>query len=313
MPINRTSLLRGPCKVTFNGATFFSKGDVILELGLETFPITVDAHGIIDERVAERSCKVRFVPSGEFENLTVLWPYGNTLVGASIFTGTDLPLVIQSIGSGSTTTVTIKAAAVTKMPQIICRSTETMIGEVEFTGLGTDNQAWTTAGNLIAVSSAVYSDATFDPAAIKTEPYSLAWGSAPWNSFSSLDGVVVDFDLALQALPTDAEGTIDMMFSSVRCTASLTPVGLTEAQIITAMKLDGSGNYRGRSLAAGSADLVITGTQTVANIITLKNAQLKTAPLRWGSTTPRQGTHQFVASYPFSLGVRSAMFTVANS
>jgi hypothetical protein len=313
MPIARTSILRGPCKVTFNGATFFAKDGVTLELGLETFELPVDAHGIVDERVLERVTKVRFTPSGEWENLTVLWPHGSTLIGTSMFTGSDLPLVIQTIGAvaASTTTLTFKAAAVTKMPQIILKSSSTMIGEVEFTCIGADNQAWTTADNLFAVSTAAYSDTTFDPSVIKTEPYTLAWGSSPWNSFSSLDGVVVDFNMSTSPVTTDAEGIVDMMFTNLQVTATLTPVGITEAQIKTAMRLDGASNVRGRSLNANSADLVCTGVITTANIITIKNAQMKAAPMVWNSTVPRIGAVQFVATRGFSAGVRAALFTVA--
>lgn len=308
MPIARTSIIRGPAVVQFDSTSFFSKGDIELDLGLETMDIETSAHGKVDERVTERVSKVRFTPAGEFENLSVLWPYGATVIGTSIFGATDKPLVIHTLAGK---TLTFAAAAVTKMPNLILSATKTLIGDVEFTCLGTDNEAWTETDNLVAVASASYSDATFDPASILTQPYSAAWGAtSPWDAINTFDGWSVEFDLGLEPVRTDSDGTIDMTFSALGVSASCQPVGITEQQAIDALKLQGAGNYRGRSLQANSNDLVISGTGVV---VTVKKAQLKTAPMGFGPRTPRVGTLMWTATRPFSLGVAGALFTVATS
>jgi hypothetical protein len=67
--------------MTYRGATFRSKGDVTLDLALETFPIDTSILGQVDERTREHPVKLHFVPDGEWSNLTVLWPYALTYFG----------------------------------------------------------------------------------------------------------------------------------------------------------------------------------------------------------------------------------------
>lgn len=74
-------LIGGPCLMTYRGATFRSKGDVTLDLALETFPIDTSILGQVDERTREHPVKLHFVPDGEWSNLTVLWPYALTYFG----------------------------------------------------------------------------------------------------------------------------------------------------------------------------------------------------------------------------------------
>lgn len=308
MPIARTSIIRGPAVVQFDSASFFSKGDIELELGLETFDVETSAHGKVDERVVERVTKVRFTPAGEFENLGVLWPYGAAVIGSSIFGATDKPLVIQTLAGKQ---LTFAAAAVTKMPSLILSATKTLLGDVEFTCLGTDNEAWTETDNLVAIASVAYADTTFAPASIITQPYAAAWGaSSPWDAIKTFDGWTVDFDAGFEPVRTDTDGIIDMTFSALSVGASCQPVGITEQQMIDALKVQGAGNARGRSMQANSNDLVITGTGVV---VTVKKAQFKTGPMSFGPRSPRVGTVQWIATRPFSSGAAGALFTVATS
>lgn len=307
MPVSRTTILRGPAVVTFNGATLYSKTDIELELGLETFLVDTSIHGKVDERVIQRVTRVRFTPDGQFESQSVIWPYGAMALGASVFTGTDLPLVIKTVAGK---TLTFAAAAITRMPSLLLGATRTMLGDIEFTCLGTDNEAWTVADNLVEVGTAAFSDATFAPSSIVTQPYTGAWGSSPWNSISTQDGWTVDFDLQLAPVTTDADGLVDMTFQSLAVTARCRPLGITEADLVTALRLQGSGNARGRSLQLNSNDLVITGTGAV---ITVKSAQIKSGPMMFGSGALRIGELTWVATRKFTAGVADTLFTVATS
>lgn len=306
--ISRTAFVRGPAIVTFNGATFHSKGDIEFELAVETFPIETAIHGKVDDRVRDRVARVRFTPSGEWENLGVLWPYASTAIGASIFGGTDLPLVIQGADGRK---VTLSAAAVTKMPDIMLSTTRTLVGQVEFTGIGSDTIPWTTADSLVAEASNAFSDTSFSPASIITQAYTAAWGaSSPWNSFETLEGFTVSFETAFGDVTTDAGGLIDMTLGGIAVTARCQPVGISQAQLIAAIGVQGAGNGRGRSLQTGANNLVISGTGVV---VTVKKANIRTAPLRYGNTTHRIGEVEFVATREFSAGVAQPLFSVATS
>lgn len=309
MPIDRSTILRGPAIITYNGATFYSKGDITVELGLETFAVDTAAFGKVDERVTDRITKVRFTPDGQFEGLGVLWPYGSAAIGSSIFGATDVPLVIQTIADGKA--ITFNAAALTKMPDLELGATKTMLGEVEFTCLGTNNEAWTATSNLVSIAANAFADTSFSVAAILTQAYTGAWGGAsPWSAITTSDGWKVGFSLGLTSVTTDADGMVDMTLESLEVTASCTPLGITEANLVAALKLQGSGATRGRSLASGSSDLVLTGTGAV---ITLKGAQLKTGPMQFGRGALRVGELNWIATKTFSSGAPLPLFSVATS
>lgn len=68
--------LAGPAVIAYKGFTFASKGDIQLSLENSTFDVTVDAYGTIDKRSAAKIGNLRFTPTGKWEALSVLWPYG---------------------------------------------------------------------------------------------------------------------------------------------------------------------------------------------------------------------------------------------
>lgn len=74
-------LIGGPCLITYRGGTFRSKGDITLDLAIETFNVDTSILAKVDERYREHPIKLHFVPDGEWTNLSVLWPYANTYFG----------------------------------------------------------------------------------------------------------------------------------------------------------------------------------------------------------------------------------------
>ena len=308
MAVSRSSILRGPAVVIFGGSTFYTKDDIQLDLSLGTFDVPTSMFGKVDERVSSRATKVRFTPAGEWEALSVLWPYGASNIGDSVFTSSDVPLVIQTRDGKR---LTLSAAAVTSMPDIVLSAGQTLVGPVEITGIGTDATEWTTDNSIITVASQAFSDTGFSSSAIKTQPYTAAWGgSSPWSSFQSMDGFRVSFDLGLSEIVTDSDGLVDMTVRDLAVRCRCRPMGITEAQLVTALKLQGTGNSRGRSLNSGSNSLVITGTGVS---VTLTGAALKVGGMEFGTTTPRIGEVEFVATRTFSTGVANALFTLAAS
>ena len=105
-------------------------------------------------------------------------------------------------------------------------------------------------------------------------------------------------------MQTDLLGTVDYTIAGVSVTATCTPLGLTEAQILAALPIT---KGRGASLA-GTNDLVIAGTGGLT--VTLKNATMVTGPLQWGNTTLRAGEVAFRAHRAFSSGEPGALFDV---
>ena len=104
------------------------------------------------------------------------------------------------------------------------------------------------------------------------------------------DGWTVAFDLQLDPVTTDSQGTIDYTLGGIGVTAKCTPLGLTEDQILAALPV-----LRGRGASiAGANDLVIEATGGLS--VTLKCASLVTGPLNWGATALRAGEIGFTAN-----------------
>lgn len=312
---SRTAILRGPAIVQFNSVDFYSQGDIEVEIDEESFEIITSAYGKVDERIANRIAKVRFTPAGEWESLATLFPYASTIVGASIFTGTDVPLAIQTLDGRK---ITFQAAALTKMPDLILSAVKTAFGQVEFTCIGKDNTAWSTASSFVAVTSVSMPASTFDPAAVKISPWTAAWGvTTPWDGFQSKDGFSVNWDLKFGRLDTDTDGLVDMMFESlavmVKAQAIVsvpTPGGITEQNVIDALIIQGAGAVRGKSYQAlaNNANLVLTATD--GRTFTANKASMKGTGFKFGATTVRQGESAWIATRALSAGVIGPLFAI---
>lgn len=392
MSSNLDKIIGGPALVKYRGASFYSQGDILLQTQLATFDINVDRYAKVDERVADQPIRVSFTPAGEWENLGVLWPYANTLLGdyitpvnqiatvdapgnfVTIYGGavgegqavfltvsdggtapgglatgilyylrqasvgqysfydtlehalaggatgridiTDAgvgifklvsnePLVIHSFDG---TKVVIHNAAVVSMPNIIASTIKTLIGEVAFEGFLAHGKSWGDAGAFYTITQEPLVDATFDPADIITQAYVLDWGAPPFADMPTKDGVVISFDLGLEAVTTDTDGVLTRRLAALAVSATATPIGLSETQLLDAVKFQGAGARRGRSLAG--ADLTLTGTGV---FIKLSGAALKGGPAHFSAKLDRVGELTWSATRTFLAGVPQPLFVVGTA
>src|SRR5947209_7447475 len=115
--IDRLVASRGPALLSFNGGFFFSKEDIVVDLSKDTKVLPSSAFGPLTEINLGVKASTKLTPVGEFEYLGVLWPYGATPVGSSIFGNADTPLLIQPIDT-TQKQVRFWAAGISKMPDI---------------------------------------------------------------------------------------------------------------------------------------------------------------------------------------------------
>jgi hypothetical protein len=273
----RTEILRGPCKISYNGATFYSQGDIRVEMLSTTFPIMVSHLGKADERVNEVMHKLRFVPDGRWTGLSVLFPFATATIGSSVF-GADTTLTIWTRDGKKRV---YKAAAVTKMPNIILASTKTLLQEVEFTCLHAVASDWSAANSLFTDSAEAYDgDTGYDVRDIITQPYRLNWLTG--KTFT----VVAATDLCTAA---------DMRFHDglrVRVTSTTTlPAGLVAATDYYVIQADRDLGTFKLSLTLGGAAVDITDTGTGTHTVT---------PYVWADFGSKEGT-----SVEFNLSLES--------
>lgn len=84
MSTNVATIIGGPCLIAYDGAFFRSKGDVSIDLSLDTFEIVTDLYGAVDKRVSGQPIKISFEPEGRFASLAVLFPYLTVALGSLI-------------------------------------------------------------------------------------------------------------------------------------------------------------------------------------------------------------------------------------
>ena len=317
MSISRAALVQGPAKVVRGSGILFSQDDIAVNIVRNTFDVATDGHGKIEERESDLTVECTFTPDGRWDAATraLLWPYASTLPGTSLFGSSDTPLTLNAADGALHTLV---ASALTRMPNIVLSSVQTMIGQCQFMGVRSNDTDWSDTDSLYTTATgALFTDATFAPTTmIKTQDYTGVWGAVTgFGGIQTEAGWTIEFDLQIAPRSVDALGIVDYRFQSLGVMARCVPIGPTPAQILTQLKIQGTGAVRGRSLAYNTLpstadDLVITGADG-STIITLKQAGLKTAGFRFGATVLRENEIGFVAAKPFASGVPGALFTLA--
>jgi hypothetical protein len=295
---DRTTIVRGPCKITYDSATFYSKGGFVLTQTNATFDKETDAYGNVGKSKTDLQIVVEFEPVGEIEALTVLYSHGNTAMGASIYGASDKPLVIVAADD----TYTINNAQITQMPSIRCTANNTAFGSVQFTGLleiGGNPNALT---DYMSISAGAAIGTAFDATKIVTAPYTATLGGS--LSFMSEAGFEIAFDLSLAPIMVDGIGTVDMALQNLGCTITCIPTGIAK---------DSFQSYFG-SLDAGedlaSATLDISTSTTGGLNFDCAAVQVIDAQSRFSPTENRLGQVTFAAKRTFNTGDPVALFTV---
>lgn len=305
--LNRTTILTGPALVTFGGQSFWSKGDVTVNLAPALFSIQTAHFGEIDKRVSDRMIEVSFEPSGAFTAglAAVLWPYAVTAIGSSIYGANDRALVVWTRDGKK---LTIHNASITGMPTIRTGVSKTIQGSMKFTGLLANNTDPSNAAAYFTLANAAYpGDTGFNVADIKTLAYASAWGESPWDSFQTEDGWEIAFGLELTPQKVDGLGTIDMTLKGLKVTAKAIPVGVSEADIMAkAMPAVSLGN----SIAAASSPLNIYGTGVYVRVY---NAGITDSGFVYGSDKKRVGATTWEATRSVTGGAADPLYFIGTS
>lgn len=312
MSVSRANLIGGPGKVTWNGGTFFSEGDVSASFDAAWQDLVTSHQGIIDKVVTDRVIKVNMKLWGAWENLSILFPSGalNPVVGTRIYGTSDLPLTMVK-KTGSAEIITVHNAQITKLSNLYLGIDQNMFSaDIEFTGLIKNSGNPEDANAYYTIATTTYADTTFAKTNFSRQRYSAAWGASPFDAFQAHKGWTVDWEYGLAPEYNANVGTVDMIVTSFVGRASCIPVGATIAQIEARMNFQGTGNPLGSLLSDGDDDLVITGT-TPSAVITLKGAAITNWKPVMGATPLLAGQVTWETTRGFSSGTGAAIATIA--
>lgn len=311
--IARSSLIIGPARIVRSTGTVHVKDPFTVDLVKSTFPIALDGYGKIDDRDEDMLVTCSFTPDGRWDSATrgFLWPYLSSALGSDPFTGSDVPTVIYDSNDH---VHTIIASAVTQMPSITLSSVATMIGQATITGIRGISKAWTDANSIYTAAATggagQFKDTGFSPSMIKTLDYTGVWGSVTgFSSIKTESGWTIDFETGIEFIKVDEVGTCKATLTNVAVMAKCTPLGISYANVLSALDFQESSSARGRS--GGTAyNLVITGAGSGA-VVTIPNAKLVRAGYRFGSRVLRDGELGWVARRGFTSGAADDICTLA--
>ena len=302
MATTRQSIVRGPGTVTFGGVKLFDAGGITAEVESSTQEIPSSIAGKLDTIKTDQIGKIALTPVGEISGalLALLYPYQTPNPGASVMGEADRPLVIASRAG---TKVTFHNAALSKIPDLVLSPVKTAFGQAEFTALLANGKLPTDADSFFRVEAAEYADGEPGRTGLAGCHYVGTWGELPIPD--TQDGWSVSFELQLDPVTTDSQGTIDYTFGGLTVRASCTPLGLSESQILGALPI-----LSGRGASTATANDLVISAPNPGLTVTLKNAALVTGPLAWGATTLRAGQIGFVAHRAVSGGAPGALYSV---
>jgi hypothetical protein len=321
----------GPCMLTWkypSGTTlgiYYTKGDVMVKASMDLFDVQTSQFGNVDKRVRQRLIEVDFTPDGEWEadTGTSLFPYATILPGASLLSAYGGGAISQDslleVYGFDGTSFKMSNAYLTKMPSLKFTATDTRIGSATFSCYNADAVSWETANSLYTLGTDAYVLTGFDRTKIRSGGCTAVWNVSALSTqtaltgfvataFETVDGITVDFDLAYKAFEIDTNGVIDLRFQRLDLTIKGQPVGPSVTDATNALKMQGSGATRGRSIQDVVADIVINSGGTA--IFTASQMSLKSVDLNYGTENNRIGNCEWVSNRTVSTGALVAAYTV---
>lgn len=265
--IDRSTLVRGPAIVTFDGVSWYSQGDVAIRIARSTFNIEVGG-GKIDERLADRVAEITFTPSGRALGLDKFNAFGALALGTGLF-GADKTVTVQA-ASG---TYTFQAGRISQLPSIIGSNVRTAFGPMTLRCIGKNNVIFGTADSFV-VATAGSAPGGEASANIVTGPWTIG-GAGLGNGIETEAGIEISFGLETTPHETDSNGLVEEYLTGVTATATFIPANVSVATLLTALAPTAA---RGSSINATGVDLVCANS---AISVTLKGATLTEANLSY--------------------------------
>lgn len=311
-----TTVYKGPAQISWGSNTFETKGDCIVTLNPESFDVMTDAWGTVDQRLKSRSYTVAFEPTGNWygEALTMMIAAAERLPGTSIMDG---QLIIQPYVAGQSI-LTLDQCGATSLPTLRLGASKTLYGGLTLTALET---AGATTGVIGAVASHINPVEGFDPSQVMTEPWTGTWTNAALGTGNSFltdieteDGWEINCEIATEPSRADSVGITDLIQTDFKITASCTPVGLTEAQILEVVQRSTSGmgmkpgdSFHGRTALGVLERRNLVLTNRTGHTITINDCGVRAGVLRYGAKANRTGALSFVGLRKFTTGVMQPM------
>ena len=297
--INRTTLYVGPGHLLY-GAGLTSKlycTKISVALKTTWLDIMPGGFGRIDRRKHDEVITISISALGAFNAglAALLWPYGATAMGTSIFGATDTAWGIQTLGGQK---FTFHNAAVTRMPSIRIGAGQMIYSDFELTAIIKNATDRTNAAALYTLAANAWAGQPAKADYVML-PAAATWALGSPETIVAKKGWQVDFDLALDWQVSEDFGTFDALFRHMEVRARCLPMGYAESRWAE-LKIQDSGNGIGTN-ARVQADLTIAQANPGATIV-LKNAAFDNQAMEFADNQDRMGEVVWIATRDISAG-----------
>lgn len=274
-----------------------------------------DTIALVGSAMPRAGCPVRIIPfpgstlpAGYDAATTYYWGTSGKLYGTEANALTDNGTGVSAITGDGTgdfalieqeTTVieaitanrriTLHNTAIITPPPVILSATATLLGQVVIGAFRKEGAAWLDANSVYTVAKAALSDTPPAASDIPTQEYACTFGAAPWDAFKARGPITITPTLNVEPVTTDGRGLLGMKVAGRGITASLQPVGFSEAQMLDLLGVQGGTVARGKTRVRG--DLVVSGTGVHC---TLYNGAPRQLPQTFQTTGPRAGELEIV-------------------
>ena len=310
--MNRSSLNRIPGRLAFNGISLYSKEGTTIDTDLVYNQLKVGAAGLgdIDNRDQEAYDEIILTPSGRLTAAiaAVIFPYTNPVIGAGIFTDTDVPAVVHG---NDTSLDTHAAAAVSQMPQLLFHPVKTLLGQMKLLCLRSNGVDWSGANSLrtYADTGGTFVDAAYTNQAAVTQDYQLTWGAiSGWAGLEFYDGLTFEPRIEFVDDNVARHGLFNKRIKNAGGMLRGIPIGATRQMIDTQLKIQGTGAVRGASGYAKADTVTVTGADGLTYLT--GKGQLVKSKISNGVEQLREGEVAWDFLPVLTAGVRGAFFSV---
>lgn len=318
----------GAPKIAYNGATLWTRGDVMIPLKHNLIEQTSSMYGRQTKTRGGRKIEINLPIYGFWNNLSVLFPSYilGFNPGARIFGSTDVPMVLTAKNGDA---IHLSNVQLTKLANLKLKANEQIFSaDATFTALVGNNKTVVTAGAAVSGNTnwtsylatptapfycvgtgVTYAEGDFPQANFKSLAWTGAWGSRTgFTNILTQDGWDISWEVKTTDDIVDGIGPVDMFIDQFWASAACIPVGPTLAQLEAGVDFQGTNAAVGADVAADSDSLVLTdGSAT----ITLTKAAMIETGLVFAPAKKRIGKTVWEATQGFTTGAPNPMAVVA--
>jgi hypothetical protein len=300
----------GAPKMTFDGGTFWTGGDVVARLAPALVEQRASMYGRVTKTRGGRRIDIDVPLFSLWQNLPKLFPATvmNPAIGSRIFGVVDLPLAFHARNGDL---LTIHNARVTGLSNLRLASNQPIFSSaVRFTGLLRNGYDPIEADAYFSFATGqAYVDSGFAMTNFKAGAWTGAWGARPgFDAINTEAGWGIDWEMSMDEDPVDGLGAVDMFLSNFWARVSSIPVGPSGAQLASGVNFQGAGAEIGSGIHEDVDDLVLTNG---AASVTLKAAALVETGYVFAPSKKRTGETVWEPTRGFLAGVPGAIAAVA--